>query len=114
MYEQRLSDPTPSPSEKRAAPEPEDDVSLWAHQCEPKIHKISDPLLHEDLMDHLSLIIKQASRGQWSVDNVQAPAFAQALVPIPSQLRVAVVRTPPPRTHQARYSTATLIHTPPQ
>ena len=36
LYKQRLSNPTPSLSEKRAAPEPEDDVSLLAHQCEPK------------------------------------------------------------------------------
>ena len=39
----------------------EDDVSVWAGQIERKVCRIADPMLQEDLMDHLS-------RGQWSVN----------------------------------------------
>ena len=53
----------------------EDDISVWAGQLERKVCRIEDPMLQEDLMDHLSFIAKQASRGQWSVNTLQSPSF---------------------------------------
>ena len=40
-----------------------------------KVRRITDPMLQEDLMDHLSFIVKPASRGQWSVNNLRLPTF---------------------------------------
>ena len=48
---------------------------MWAGQIERKVRRISDPMLHEDLMDHLSCIVKQASQGQWSVNTIKSPTF---------------------------------------
>ena len=52
----------------------EDDISVWDGQLERKVRRIADPMLQEDLMDHLSFIAKQASRGQWSVNTLQSPS----------------------------------------
>ena len=53
----------------------EDDVSVWAGQIERKVHQIAEPMLQEDLMDHLSFIVKQTYRGQWSVSILRSPTF---------------------------------------
>ena len=97
-YKQRVCTPPENPIAAKSVVY-EDEISLWAAQCERKIRKITDPLLREDVMDHLSYIIKQASRGQWTVDNVKGPSFP---VPLPTQQLCVMspARNAPP-THTA-------------
>ena len=51
----------------------DDDISVWAGQCERKVRRIADPLLQEDLMDHITYIIKQTTRGLYSVNTLKPP-----------------------------------------
>ena len=71
MYKKRID----AGSEENTPKKVDDDVSVWAGQIERKVRRISDLMLQEDLMDHLSYIVKQASRGQWSVNTLKSPTF---------------------------------------
>ena len=51
---------------------------VWAGQIESKGRRMANPMLQEDLTDHLSYIVKQASRVQWSVNTIRSPTFTIA------------------------------------
>ena len=88
MYKDRAT------AANKAPQKVEDDASVWPRQIERKVRRITDPMLQEDLMDHLSFIVKPASRGQWSVNTLRLPTFTISK-PTKSPLSSFVPSLPP-------------------
>ena len=109
MYKKRID----AGSEENTPKKVDDDVSVWAGQIERKVRRISDPMLQEDLMDHLSYIVKQASRGQWSVNTLKSPTFTVATKAAKSPVTSFLASLPPapscrPATSSETFNTQSL------